>query len=249
MQGPEQKKLSLKMTRIESAFESSCQILVLFFVWSRTGFIDVTAVVSSILMIGKTGAESFLTFGCFGQFEEASFPKKLLLIGKYTPVFALTSVSRIGTLSSTNKDNVYMFIIFFKTCLPFMVAFGLRLLRKNYFTVGEICQGVLTEVTGMYEWGRGQRNIQLIMAAFHFAVDMTILSIMLFVDQKFFGKIVAQLLGRRASTQYNSVVNDLALISLTSGLVAAPLFLFQIYWAEKYNIKNKMDTFALSNVR
>ena len=150
------------MTRIESAFESSCQILVLFFVWSRTGFIDVTAVVSSILMVGKTGAESFLTFGCFGQFEEASFSKKLLLIGKYTPVFTLTSVSRIGTLTSTDKDNAHIFIIFFKTCIPLMVFIGLRLLRKNSFTVGEICQGVLTEVTGMYEWGRGQGNIKLI---------------------------------------------------------------------------------------
>ena len=77
---------------------------------------------------------------------------------------------------------------------------------------------------------------------------MTVLSTMLFFDQNFFGKIVAKLLGLPASTQDHSEVNSLALISLTSGLAAAPLFLFQIYWAEKYNIKNKMDTFALSNV-
>ena len=92
---PEVKEFSLKTSTAECNHESSIQLLLLLHIWLRGGELYHTAIISSILVIGKVGSENILMKGEVNKLEEKSFIEKVLLILQYTPVMALTSMFRL----------------------------------------------------------------------------------------------------------------------------------------------------------
>ena len=71
--GPELKKLSTQMTSLESQYESSLQLMLVLVICLKTGeFIwsSASSLLSSVVMIGKSGAESYLTFGSKNLIEQ-----------------------------------------------------------------------------------------------------------------------------------------------------------------------------------
>ena len=92
---PRMKRLSLKMSECECFFESSLQLTLLIHIWLSGGKIHLTTIFSSLLVIGKVGAENLLHDG--DQLKDKGFWKRLLLTGKLIPVIALTAVFRLGS--------------------------------------------------------------------------------------------------------------------------------------------------------
>ena len=92
--GPEVKKLSTRVTSAESQYESSLQLLLVVTICLKTETLpdatSVSSILSSILVIGKSGAESYLTFGEENMLEKCGqgwkgLVNKLRLLGTYSP--------------------------------------------------------------------------------------------------------------------------------------------------------------------
>ena len=79
--------------------------------------------ISSIITIGKAGAEKLLTFGRVNINQDASFLEKLKMLALYSPVFILTSLFRIGSLAVVQSGIVRLFI-----AVEVPLLFGLPLL-------------------------------------------------------------------------------------------------------------------------
>ena len=101
------KMINVRATNYEGVYESSFQFSLILYVWLHGQDLDVSAMASSLLMIAKSGAENFLTFGQENKLENRKFLGKLKLMGKMMPVFLLTAFFRIATLSVCAAwDNV-----------------------------------------------------------------------------------------------------------------------------------------------
>ena len=86
------KKLAVKASNYEGSYESSLQLLLNILLWVR-GYQDLNriAMASSLVMIAKSGAENFLTFGAENKLsDERSLLSKLRTQAKFIPVFLLT---------------------------------------------------------------------------------------------------------------------------------------------------------------
>ena len=55
--------------------------------------------ITSILMLGKSGAESYLTFSRMKKLDDTTLLMKLKLILKLSPMFATMAGFRLGSLS------------------------------------------------------------------------------------------------------------------------------------------------------
>ena len=105
--GPELKKLSTRMTSSESQYESSLQLMLVLLICLKTGDFtasSVSSLLSSVVMIGKSGAESHLTFGRENLIEQTGpgwrgLLKKLKLLLTYAPVFIATTSARLTALA------------------------------------------------------------------------------------------------------------------------------------------------------
>ena len=100
--GEEMRRLAVKVTSMESQHESALQMLLLIWIgiYGQLSSSSIFAMVAAILVIGKAGAEAFLTFGKQNKLEEAEgLLRKLSLLAAYSPVFMLSAVFRIGTLA------------------------------------------------------------------------------------------------------------------------------------------------------
>ena len=89
------------MTAAESQYEAALQLFLVIYTTLLSGnltFASLSSALSSITMIGKAGAESFLTFQQSDKLEGAGMLKKLKLLLFYAPLFIITSIFRVGTL-------------------------------------------------------------------------------------------------------------------------------------------------------
>ena len=80
--GPEVRRLSTRMTSSESKYESSLQLMVVLAICLNSGKVSkpcASSLASSIVMIGKSGAESYLTFGSENLIEQTGRGKEGLL--------------------------------------------------------------------------------------------------------------------------------------------------------------------------
>jgi len=101
--GPEMKKVAVRMTALESQYESSLQLFLVLLTWFNSGEASsssLSSALSSILVIGKSGAESFLTFGHDNQLEVSGTLQRLKLLAIYSPVFTLTAIFRLMALAA-----------------------------------------------------------------------------------------------------------------------------------------------------
>ena len=92
---PGMKSLSRKMSDSECFFESALQLTLLLHIWLSGGKVYVSMIVSSVLVIGKVGAENLLN--AEDQLKDKGFWERFILIGKFIPVMGLTAVFRLGS--------------------------------------------------------------------------------------------------------------------------------------------------------
>ena len=79
-------EFSLNASSAESSYESSCQLLFLLHIWLSGDHMYFSAMVSSVLVIGKVGAENILMKGQENKMKDKSFLEKVVLLLQYTPV-------------------------------------------------------------------------------------------------------------------------------------------------------------------
>ena len=118
---PEMARFSLHMSQVENATEGPLQLLLIQHVWLSGGPFHWDTLVSSLLDIGKVGAENFLTAGPKDLLQGKPFLEKLVLVLKYLPVFLLTAFFRNGA-GAVNMINYSQG--FFQ---PFSTAFAMFL--------------------------------------------------------------------------------------------------------------------------
>ena len=92
------KKLVVRMTSSECQYESALQLWLLLWIFESTGE-NKGFQFTSILLIGKSGAESSLTFSDQISFNEFPLKKKIGFLVWFAPVFILSAVFRILTLA------------------------------------------------------------------------------------------------------------------------------------------------------
>ena len=90
---------SLNASIAESICESHWCLLLLLHISLSGGNMYLSAMVSSIVVIGKVGAENILIKGQENKMKDKTFLEKVLLLLRYTPVIALTALFRIGAAS------------------------------------------------------------------------------------------------------------------------------------------------------
>ena len=95
LHSPRIKSLSRKMSESEAFFESALQLTLLLHIWLSGGNVAKSMIFSSVLVIGKVGAENLLNDG--EQLKGKNFWERLLLISKFIPVMALTAIFRLGS--------------------------------------------------------------------------------------------------------------------------------------------------------
>ena len=162
------KMISVKATNYEGVYESSLQLVLVFYVkFSGRGELDVPAMLSSLLMIGKSGAENFLTFK-ENKLAGKSILTTLKMLSKISPPFLFTAVFRISTLSlcfSLNELTYYL-ILPVSLILPFIFLSLLKLFGYlKDFSMADLYRGTAAELTSIVLWGdagrEGSRKIQV----------------------------------------------------------------------------------------
>ena len=186
--GPEMKKLVVRTTSSECQFESALQLWLLAWIFQSTGeykgWIWLCSAFSSILLIGKSGAESSLTFSEQLSFDEVPFKKKLALLLWFAPVYVLSALFRIFTLALiTDRDLLYPWLGL-ALGLPLTVLLILKLAGLESLedlTPGHILLGVLGELTSITLWGEKTReaskHLCLAMALFILLLNTVFLAI------------------------------------------------------------------------
>ena len=204
--GPQLKKLSTRMTSSESQYESSLQLLLVISISFKTGKLPLSSassLLSSILMIGKSGAESHLTFGKENLLEQTGrgfkgLLGKIKLLAIYSPVFCLTAAFRLTALAIilTADSQLVLVLLPLSVLAPFVVLFLMKLCRLKDLSVVEIAEAVLGEQTTHSLWGgwgrERSRQLQLGMTIYLLLLHSTFLALFLsgvVLDVHFFGPL------------------------------------------------------------
>ena len=261
LQGPEMKKLIVKTTDVEGSFESSFRALLIAYFWLRTGCWD-SAMVSSLVMIGKAGAENLLMFGDVNKLDDFSLVKRLCLLVKYIPVFTLTSIFRLGTvicvINTTFPVGVPI-LLFLSVVLPFLILVSSKCCYLPDLSVSDLARGVGAEFSSLTLWGQrgreGSRKIQLFMGIYFNLLYAPILLYVIYSQEL----INSALLSLNVTLVENPILlggpfvfdpallNHCAIAFLFSGIISFLLFIYQIYFMEKYNILSKLKTLSISS--
>jgi len=222
------------MTALESQYESSLQLFLVLLSWfssksGRASSSSLSAALSSILVIGKSGAESFLTFGHDNRLEMSGTLQRLKLLAIYSPVFTLTAIFRITSLAA-----ILAFIDWHSTIfifLPLVVGPPLLLLLFLKFTfswalqdlsVTDIVESVGAEMTTHSLWGgrarENTKNMQLAMAI-HLQFLYTLFLVGILLDPS----------ASKMHNEWPNLLPNAAISCLVSGWIALPFFLKQFY--------------------
>ena len=192
---PEMIEFSLNASSAESSYESSAQLLFLLHIWLSGGHMYFSAMVSSILVIGKVGAENILMKGQENKMKDKSFLEKVGLLARFTPVLALTALFRVGC-ASTVLYHPHLFLpltpafAMFLTWIYLMCSLTLLLtllsiLRTwisnlRQLNIVELGLGLLNECTTLAVWGslgrEGSKGLQLGVATYHLLINCSYLS-------------------------------------------------------------------------
>ena len=184
-------------------------------------------------MIGKAGAESFLTFQQSDRLEGAGLLKKLKLLLFYAPLFIITAIFRVGTLGvlggwdrgagvglrSWEVSSKYQTVSRYPLALivPILALFTLSFTSMTSLTVRSIIRGVMADLTSLSMWA-GNRRVVLGMATYLLLLYSSLL-IWVIVDP------TGSLTGR-ATTSHPTLVQRAAIFCLSCGWLSYPAILF-----------------------
>ena len=161
--------------------------------------------ISSIVMIGKASAESYLTFGSKNELEGVSVYQHLCLLATTAPAFILTAVFRVGSFTVITACNWALGLLTLSLGIP-LFPISLALIKycgcccgccrtreseepgKHYLgdlSLGDIFKSFIAELSTTSNWGRRgrekSRRLQLIVATF-FLLTYTILLLWIIID-------------------------------------------------------------------
>ena len=113
------KMINIKATHYEGVYESAFQLALVFYVklTDRTKDWDYDTMLSSLVMIGKSGAENFLTSREENKLAEKNILSKLKMVAKFSLPFLLTSLFRMLTLSMCFACNKLTFFLILPVAL------------------------------------------------------------------------------------------------------------------------------------
>jgi len=233
--GPELKKLSTRMTSSESQYESSLQLILVLAICFKTGQFtasSISSLLSSVVMIGKSGAESYLTFGSENLLEQTGpgwrgLLKKLKLLAIYAPVFIATTSSRLTATAVVFMWAWYLgLFVFLPLSLagPTLLLSILKTRALKDLSVVDLVKAVLGEQTTHTLWGgrgrEGSRNLQMFMQVYLLLLHSSLLALVLLVISPYVGPY---------SSPTAAAIERLttgAIVSLATGwLLSLPLFL------------------------
>ena len=192
---PQVTEFSLNASKAESSYECSLQLLLLLHIWLSGGYMHLSAMVSSTVVIGKVGAENLLMKGEENKMEDKSFLEKVALLACYSPVVALTALFRIGSASVvlyhphlllplTPAFAIFLTWIYMMFNITLLLTL-LSILRTwlsslKQLNMLELCYGLLNECTTVSVWGslgrEGSRGLQLGIASYHLLLNCSYLS-------------------------------------------------------------------------
>ena len=198
------KKLAVKASNYEGSYESSLQLLLMMIMWVHVGRpLQWMGTASSLVMIAKSGAENFLTFGAENKLSDERYIwSKLITQAKFIPVFLLTGFFRVGTLAlcSTLTNDVMTYLVVVPPIvlgLPLIVLLIIKMCGKlhgddnlvpapHHLSLTEIGQGLLGEQTCIVLWGRTgrekSRKMQLCIATYLLLLYTAVLLVLLVKD-------------------------------------------------------------------
>ena len=245
LHGPEMKKLTVKITSTEGQYEAALQLLLISIIWLRKGEWDV-AMVSSILMLGKGAAENLLTFGEDNKLLDQPFGKKIVLLLQYVPVMAMTGFFRIGAIAAMAawSDNSGVFILPLVLLLPLATMILLKIFVLKDLSVLDLVKGLMGELSTITIWGslgrERSKRIQLGMGVFYLLLYTCFLSCAIYDPSS---QSIQAL-----EVEDPNLLQNWSIGALLCGLFSFPLFIYQIYFMEKYRTVYKMNTLVLTTV-
>ena len=203
------------------------------------------AMLSSVIMIGKVGAETWLFGGPENELKARSFTEKLVLVVRFLPVFAITTVFRHGSGAVLISYHPYLLwpqhpvvSILLTICYAILAiaVFILLLLsmrrwspKLRTLTVMEMGQGIIGESTTITVWGslgqHSSRNIQLSFAGYHLVHNVLFLVCVInditTVNHSTFSMWEAM--------GINSLIITMSSLLICLGILSIILFIYQIY--------------------
>ena len=241
LHGPQMKRLSVRITSVESHFESALQLGLVLSIWLSGGEITMSAIfsaTSSVTMIGKAGAESFLTFGGENKLEGLNLGGKLGLLAWTSPVFVFTAIFRILGLAiyfAWAGELLTVFLI----APPILGLFLIKYCKLKDISLGELLKGAVAEVSTLTLWGgrgrEGSKTISLVLAVYFLLVHTTILSCALAMPTQF----------RKEGMP--TVVRRASIICLFSGWTSFPFLICQVFCLlDPFATMHKIKTLSMA---
>ena len=156
--GPEMRRLVTQATDAETRYEAALQLALVISIYMNSGEITKAGLLSgmsSILVIGKVGVQSFLERQEY-RLTNTSMTGKSLLAISVLPVFVLTALFNIGAIAILNAwDTMLGSLVLIPLALgpPIVIILLLKIyLPLNHLTVASINQGVVAELVTQHLW-------------------------------------------------------------------------------------------------
>ena len=171
----ETSRLVFQVTGFEMRYEAALQLALVATITFSSGkctWVSLFSGLSSVLVIGKVGVETFLNDYVSA---DASIVGKICIATSVFPVFLLTTLFKTGSIAIMNAwdSTIGPGLILLALGIPGLVIFVTKscLLPKN-LTLPSIGQGVIAELLTLHLWPRGQldRKIGLAMTVFNFVL-------------------------------------------------------------------------------
>ena len=185
-------------------------------------------------MLGKTSAESYLTFGSKNELKGVSVWKHIFLLASTGPPFVLTALFRVASIALITAWNWYIgvMVILPLACSFFIIPrailryFGHKVRKPNNQPLGKCylddlspgdgLTSYIAELSTTSNWGRRRREksqkLQLVIAVyFLFLYSIFLLPIIIWVDPPI------------AYNPDPATLRACAIAAISSGVVALPL--------------------------
>ena len=243
-QGPQMKILASRMSSMEAMFEATFQLVFVFFgVLQYNHEFDGPAIrsaVSSILTISKAGIENMLNYRTENNMTNASFSTKICLLIKFLPVFVSTTIFRItGLIAIEFIDQGSLMVGIAAVFLPLLAMTMSKLCCLEDLNMSELLRGSLGELGGITVWGRRGRErsraIQLVFSLYYLLLYSPLLLYAIYFPSTD---------GLLANPE---VFQILCIIALCVSVPSTMLYIWQIYYMDKFNILHKLRNLASIN--
>ena len=157
--GPQTKHLVLRTTGAETRYEAATQLCLVASIYFTSGTWTTRSLfsaISSILVIGKVGVESFFKeLEQDGKLSKASLMGKISVATSVLPVFVLTALFKIGTIAITfawdRKKGLALTLL--APVPPSFVIFLIKTcVHLEDLSIAAVSQGIVSELVSLHLW-------------------------------------------------------------------------------------------------